>query len=457
MAELEVRPDISRMLVEAKHHNAVPQMVNLSAMMSASKQVLIRPRLNGPNDAENMRNMEKARNQNTLRIPGSDILTHLNVWKAWVDSNYSYAFANEHLLNTKALNEVGLIRGQLLRTLGQAGISDVGEEVSTNTIMKCVLAGVPSSLFFGDDMKRFYNPINDDPFTRGIQISPGSSVFKRGAKVISALNIRKSDKLVEDRFSGRQEKKSTLYAWVCHNLSYDDIREIFGDAAVEEIPEGAPRASPYGDYVNQYYKIRVLGKDIGFETRKVTALELAIPKVLYEIHDRNHFIMERYNDLLLRKGSRKVDGATLTEFYKEIIKRLGIIDQEGVEEHKDAFKISLDDFISKEEQESIERDSPLEIFIKGERLPVLYRSGTYFGDSATAEIRIPSEDVLNVIEHEIMPSFPRMKHVTFSYQMREFSSLLEVRAYIEREKRWAREAEPSTFSKITTGILLSAK
>lgn len=442
MSSLELRPDLSRMLVEAKYHDVVREMVNLCAMLSASKAILINENKNEKDFNKRMENAEKIERQNTLRVPGSDILTLLNVWNAWVDSGYSRAFATDYLLNTRALDEVGLVRMQLLRALGQAGISNTqeGAAVDTNTLIKCIVAGVPQALFFSNDERRYYNPVHENPSVVGTQIFPGSSAFKRGKMVILAMNINRSEKMVTDRFSGREEKKSALYARICHNLTLNDIRQIYGEEAVKEVAQGEPYYSSYGNGEGtQTYKINVLGKDIGFEKRTVSILERAVSGCIGYMHQENEEVVHTYNDLIKRSG-KALRPIVLTEAYKQLIEELSITTEEEIEDNAGRFRISLDDLMTKEEQESIERDSPSSIDVGGKRYIVTYQKSFYGNSYDTAEININNEEDFSSIEFAEIPSFPRMKDLHFSYQMRQFRSREEIRNFIEREKQWAADA-----------------
>lgn len=441
MAALEVRPDISRMLIEAKHHGVVPQMVNLCAMLSSSKPALISPNRNEKDPLRRMENEEKKKQQDTLRVPGSDLLTLLNVWNAWIDSGYSYAFANSHLLNTKALAEVDLIRMQLLRELGSAGITNTQEivNVPVNMLIKCILSGVPGALFFGDGQRRYYNPIDDNPFTKGVQIFPGSAVFKDGDMLMVAMNIHRSEKMKADRYGG-ETKVSTLYARTCHNLTIANVREILGDSAVEEIAEGEPKVYSWGGEEgvgHQSFTIKVLGKVVGVEVRKVTILERLIPNVLWDIHRDNETVMHKYADLVKRAGY-VLPKRELNDMYRQLISSLSLTTREDLEEHAESFRRSLDQLIPHEEVEAIERDSPSRITVDGYELIVSYISSHWSAISNdTAEIHINNEDEFNAIEHAQLPPFPRMEKVVFSYHMIKYSSRDEVRKHIESEKRWS--------------------
>ena len=430
MSELQLRPDLARMLVEAKHLGVVPQMVDVCAMLSASKQVLIKPRLNGPNQEENWRNEEKLRRQNVLRVDGSDILTMHNVWQEWVNSGKSMSFAIDHLLNTKALNEVELIRMQLLRTLGEAGISsnqEDGRDFEVNTLVKCILSGAPDAIFYGDGRRRYYTPLERDSFLGEVQIFPGSSVFMKGQSMILGLNINRSEKIVDGI------KKQTLYARTCHNLSINDIREVLGNDTVQEKAIGQPQSSIYNPDVGyQSYEIKVKGVLIETVSKEVYILERGI-RAWLDVHHDNEYVMSEYESLRKRSG-KNLPRLALDDIYKNLIQTLGVTTKEEIIEHEQDFRLSIYQFISPEEKSSIEEESPTELFVGDMRFTLEYVSG-YINNKPDVLIHIPNAQAVIAVAQAVLPAFPRANAVKFNYRYNLFSSPEEILRHIDSEKR----------------------
>ena len=429
MFELQLRPDLARMLVEAKHLSVVPQMVDVCAMLSASKQILIKPRLNGPNQEENWRNEDKLRRQNELRVDGSDILTMHNVWQEWVQSGKSMSFAIDHLLNTKALNEVELIRMQLLRTLGDAGISSNGggsRIFDVNTLVRCILSGAPGAVFYGDGKRRYYTPIESNSFLGQVQIFPGSSVFMKGKSMILGLNINRSEKIVDGM------KRQTLYARTCHNLSINDIREVLGDDAVQEKAIGSPYYSIYSrDVGSQAYEIRVKGVLVETISKEVYVLERGICSWL-DVHNDNEQVMSEYESLRRRSG-KNLPRLALDDIYRNLIQTLGVTTKEEVIEHEQDFRLSIYQFISPKEKSSIEEESPAELFIGGKRLKIEYIP-EYVNNKHDVYIHIPDAQSAIAVSQAILPAFPRANAVKFNYRYDLFSSPEEILEHIDRQK-----------------------
>lgn len=433
MARLQLRPDLSRMLIEAKHFGCLNQMVDICAMMSAPKQIFIRPRKTD-NSNEIMENNRKLVSQNTLKIADSDVLTFLNVWNKWEEARYAKSFAFDHLLNTKALNDVGLIRAQLLRALGEDNINvNNGNDLDKMNITKCLLAGIPDAIFYSTDNGYNYNPVVSDPHLVNVQVFPGSSVFKRGGSLILAMNINKSEKIVKNKYGGPDIKKSTLYARTCHKLTLDELKTALPDSVKEEI-SGSPFRGYSGTF--QAYNILINGKFILQESRKVEDIAVVsdVPKILSSgVSRSNQQAIDEFSSLCIRSGGKfkKPDYDYLDNFYASVISENNIKTREDLENNKDKFAIKLSDFISDEEIEEIERDSPKEITIGSRAYKVNY-SQIYSGASTSAYVELSSEDDVNNVLNFPFPSFKNVREFVYRHGYTTFYSERELREYRDR-------------------------
>ncbi len=437
MVRLQLRPDLARMLIEAKHLDCLTEMIDICAMMSASKQVFVRPRRTD-NQSETAENYRKTMNQNTLKIDDSDVLTLLNVWKKWEESRFNNGFAFEHLLNIKALKEVGLTRMQLLRALGEGGtnVENGDKEIDKTKIVKCLLAGMPDSIFFSNDNGYHYGPVADLPYLNGAQIFPGSVLFKRGGDLILAMNINKSEKEISNSWGGTF-KKETLYARVCHKITLDEIKEAL-PGSVTESKSGEPQQRYGGDSYYQIYNILINGKFIKQESREIEMgmMSQDVLLLLPDIYRSNENVFNNYKDLCIRSGGEFAvpERDYLRNFYDKVISENNITNDEELVANVDKLQLYIDDLISAEKEEEIERDSPKEVIIGWKTFKVNYSPVSMYRDNAGyyASINLDGVgDARQVLGHE-MPEFKRMKRFVYRYNFyKDFDNLNDLEEYVE--------------------------
>lgn len=430
MVRLQLRPDLARMLIEAKHVGCLEEMIDICAMMSASKQVFIRPRkTDNPN--EHAENMRKLGNQDNLRVGDSDVLTLLNVWKQWEESNYSMSFAFDHLLNVKALKEVGLTRMQLLRALGEVGSSaeNMEGELDKTKIVKCLLVGMPDSIFYSNDNGYHYDPTADLPYLEGTQIFPGSSLFKRGGKLILAMNINKSEKEISNGYGGKFTK-TAIYARTCHKISLEELKAV-APSLVEEKLSGLPVRSMGSSYQN--YNILINGKIVWQDFRKIEDFisYQDIYVLLPNIYRSNEEAVREFNNLSARSGGEfsRLDYDFINKFYQNVINDNNIKTDEDVTSHEDLFSFNLNGYISEEKIKEIENDSPEKMSFGDRVYKVNYQEIGYLSPYAYINLE-NKEDVETVLEYDF-PIFPRMKRFFFRFDFKEFDNLNSLRKCLE--------------------------
>lgn len=454
MARLQLRPDLSRMLIEAKHLDCVNQMVDICAMMSSSKQVFIRPR-KSDNPEDNIENSRKLSNQNRLKISKSDVLTMLNIWNKWEESGFNRSFTFEHLLNVKSLNEAGLIRMQLLRALGEDGIEARNtKSLDNNSISRCLLSGIPDSIYYNSERYN-YNPVIPDPFLKDVKIFPGSTVFGDGSKLILAMNIQMSEK--KDEYG---DMKSTLYARCCHKISINELKIILPNVVKEETV-GSPSRGSDDNGTFQVYNIFVNGKFILQEIRQVEDMMFVsdVKRVLHNLDYLNIEVVNKFNDLYIRSGRRikKLDHDYLDKYYAKIISDNGVKTEESLSDNSDKFSISLSDLISEQDIEEIEKESPKEIILGNKKYEIVYIS-PYMGDYADAVVDLSMEDDFN---NALSEEFPKLKNARFifRYNYSNFSSRKELEIFRDRNFGTniysSQEFKPIEIEKPTMNDLLS--
>lgn len=494
MARLQLRPDLSRMLIEARHVDVLPQMVNVCSMLSAAKQVFIRPKISNETTQDEMRRIEQQEAaQRRLRVQGSDPLTLLNVWNKWQESNYDKSFAIDHLLNMKALKEISQTRLQLLRALGSGDmeVKSGGAVVDKLKITQCLLTGVPDSLFHSYDQGRSYDPVSSDPaldVLMGTRVFPGSSVFKAGSQLMLAMNITKSEKMMHGH------KQETLYARTCHNVTLEELKKVLPVGSVVEKLEGQPQ---YDSWSNTYQQLQSVyahnklisqkhigvetphdglqrdlygrqgrGGNFGYEDRSSllddnlrTLDSSEVKYLLPEVYQNNRKILTQLAEYL-RRADKNTEQAIRSKhssfdemaFYNEVISKIAPATKDIFIEHRADFEIKIEDFLSQEEQEVINTNCPLEIIGNGKVFKVTYVQEIYgeLRGIKAAQVDIKSPALVDDFLSADMPSFSGIDTVTFlvtlphqsgyssfsdSRNISHFHNIDELRLYNEQYKK----------------------
>jgi HrpA-like RNA helicase len=174
MANLPLDPHISRMVVEADRFGCVDPICTIAGFMS-SKSVFDRndPTSGlGPNEIEAIHRYFKLDDQ--LK-PQSDYQTFLKIWSHYEsqpDPDQAAQWAVQNFLNLKVLQEVELIRKDLLSTLQRHGIQP-GNSRDPIQIAKCITAGTIGNLLEKvgrEEYRKLYG------YGQGITIHPSSAL-----------------------------------------------------------------------------------------------------------------------------------------------------------------------------------------------------------------------------------------------------------------------------------------
>jgi superfamily II DNA/RNA helicase len=426
MVGYQMRPDVARMLVEGRHEGVLGTMVTITAFLAAAKSPFIFPgEAKTPEEA--ISNRERLRNQEKLRVPGSDIKTFLNIWNTWLEHRKAASFCYDYFLNSKVLQEINETRLQVLKALGDVEISsedtDIGS-LDVEKVIKCILAAIPDSLFYTDYERKYYNPIQESAGKKGAQIFPGSSCFMQGEELMLAFNVSPTEKI-----NKKGEKTSNLWARICHTIPLKDAKRLLGDICEEK---KVPSRFLYAASSAVTYDVFVHGKKIGRYSKQIFSPEDILYTGASDIMFNNRTEYERYEQLYVRSGG-SLPKVILRDFYDDIAKALDIKDEQGVIAHKEDFIFRCNLHVDEEEIEAIERDSPSNIKVQGFTFPIFYHIDPLY-NGFVAEIEVPHTDALDALLSLDTLSFPRMKQVTIRYNGFKYRSLELLRRAIEKKK-----------------------
>lgn len=135
MAEFPTDPMLAKAIIAADKHGCVSEVLSVIAMLGEASALFYRPK-----DKKIHADSARARFTNK---DGGDMLSLLNVWTEWVDSDYSYVWAKENFLQQRSLTRARDVRDQLARLCDRVEV-DPTSSVGTQDIVpiqKAITAG----------------------------------------------------------------------------------------------------------------------------------------------------------------------------------------------------------------------------------------------------------------------------------------------------------------------------
>lgn len=198
MNRLQVEPMIGRMILEGESHGCLEQVVTIAAALSATRQLFVRPK---GKEAE----ADIAHPQ--FYVEGSDPLTYLKVWEAWVEKRRDWRWARDNFLSSKALSQTDRVREHLLKILDRQGIG-ITSSNDSEKIAKAVAAGLIVNLAVSGGRGYSWND-------RETFIFPGSALRHQPRFVVCAKVV----------------STSRAFMRGCHEVKEEWLLELVPEAA----------------------------------------------------------------------------------------------------------------------------------------------------------------------------------------------------------------------------------
>lgn len=136
MAEFPADPMMAKTIIASDKYDCVEEVLSIVAMLGEAASLFFRPK-------ERRVHADKAREAFTR--PGGDHLTLLEIWNQWVDTDYSYQWAQENFLQFKSLMRARDVRDQLANLCERVEIeirdSSLGGDESLVHIQKAITSG----------------------------------------------------------------------------------------------------------------------------------------------------------------------------------------------------------------------------------------------------------------------------------------------------------------------------
>lgn len=135
MAEFPVDPMLSKAILASEQYHCTDEVLSIVSMLQESSALFYRPK---------DKKMHADRARAALSHPtGGDMFTMLNVWEAWVESNYSFSWCMENFVQPKVLGRVRDVRDQLAQLCERVEVMPESNLDSSNItpIQKALTAG----------------------------------------------------------------------------------------------------------------------------------------------------------------------------------------------------------------------------------------------------------------------------------------------------------------------------
>ncbi|MBU1131869.1 ATP-dependent RNA helicase [Patescibacteria group bacterium] len=355
MADLPLRPEIARMVIEAEKYHCTGKICTIAAMLG-EKSVFVRPK-----DKE--READQAHAQ--FSKGGSDFLKLLEVWNQWSASGFDQRWARDHYLNVRQLFEVREIRSQIMRELRRKKVAV--DDVNGNdpiAIQKCIISGMIQHLIVSSGRHSYERAVQSGGYSSdNIFIHPSSASFSVKPKFMIGANVVTTSKTFARRC---QPVDAKWLPEIAPQFLRESGRSLRYDAESDSVIEKVAYS-----FRGQY------------ETIAEKEEEVADPAIAAEVFVRAlvagnvDLLSVKHNtdtvhalQLLNIRSGGKVQAPELSAWYKE--HSGGVRSKQEAKYIDELLCINFDDHCSPEMKREIDRMYPETIEVQGHSLKVEY-------------------------------------------------------------------------------------
>jgi HrpA-like RNA helicase len=389
MAELPLRPEIARMVIEAQKYHCVGKICTIAAMMG-EKSVFVRPK-----EKEHEADAAHAH----FAHGGSDFMKLLEVWNQWSASGFNERWARDHFLNIRQLFEVREIRAQLMRELKhQNSVVDDQNGKDPIAIQKCIASGLIQHLMVYASRHSYERAVRSSSasYAGGIYIHPSSSAFSKKPQLMIGADIVTTTKTFARRC---QPIEPEWLPEVAPQLLVEGVKTLRYDADTDSIIERVSYSlkGHYGTLVEQE---RTVTDDTVATEQFVHALvagSVDLPSVKH-----NADVVKALQALYTRSGGR-VNAPELSVWYKD--HSGGVRSKREARYIDEQLRLNMNEYCSPEMKTEIDRLYPETIEVQDQILKVDYEyrpadEGSYYeserNEKFRATVTIPGDSIFQL-------------------------------------------------------------
>ena len=133
MHELRADPMAARMILTAQQLGCLDPVLTIAAGIAAPTHLFARP-----DDEADKADLAHEK----FKVPGSDPLTILKVYEAWIAADRDPKWAFKNFISTKALSQIEGLRAQFVRSLSRHGQLPETTSVKTEDISRAIASGL---------------------------------------------------------------------------------------------------------------------------------------------------------------------------------------------------------------------------------------------------------------------------------------------------------------------------
>ncbi|MDL1958184.1 MAG: ATP-dependent RNA helicase HrpA [Deltaproteobacteria bacterium] len=327
MARLPLDPRISRMIIEARHENALKEIVIIASAMS----------IQDPRERPAEKESQADQAHNSFKDPSSDLLTFIKMWnayhkelKAGHSRNQIRKYCRENFISYNRIQEWKDIHDQIMDILQEAEefpqitkfplnqpINQSTNHQINRSIHCSVLSGFLGQIALKQEGSRYLAARGREVF-----LFPGSSLYKKGPKWIVATELIRTSRLFARTVAAIEPKWiEKLAGDLCrHSYSEPHWEKRRGEVMAWE------RVTLFGLPIVERRKVRY-GKVDPDKSREIFIRQALIPgefKKKYPFLVHNMELISEVQDLEDRTRRRDimVDEETLYSFYDSGLREL---------------------------------------------------------------------------------------------------------------------------------------
>jgi len=444
MAELHLKPELSRMIIEADKNGCVEEAIIIAAMLKG-KEVFIFPK-DENKDEEEDKNEKKDKKKEAemahrrFKTSGSDVIALLTVFKEYfsLKQNLRNSWAHQNWVNAQALQEILEVRKELLSVVEGKTLNGHSIKLTSSKDPDAIGMSVTSGYIWNlleASTGHSYRRLEDE--LEGIYIFPGSASFGNDPQLLVTLKIAKTSK---------------TFARVCQPVKLKWILDAAPQIVIRQ-PIGLLAFNPETGLVESTYSILLKNSriSIGNETRNLSKEEpdKAVPifakaladeqipqessQAIYKLEQNNKKTIKVINDLYERAIGQVfkqplfiILPITATQLGKWYQLRLGKICT--VEELNHALQnseidltIKIEDFFKEgsadEIIDKINILNPLEIKVGEQVFPVEYKDNNISGFGSSKPSVIIYIDPAIALTLQDLPRHPNSDRTEFIYKV----------------------------------------
>lgn len=413
MAEFTIEPKVSRMIIEAQKYHCAETVCTIAAFIGSTKPVFFRPR-------DEPERTEADRSHRSFHHSSSDFLTYLNVWRAWEASDFDRRWAKDSFLSSKALDEIGRIRAELMQTLKKNGAGSTKNGENEEAITKSIASGLIANLCVRQGR---YTYTRQRDGADQLKIHPGSSTFQDTPEIIAAHRVRSS-----------KSDRGGINSFLMH------VQEIRPEWLSDIAPHLLKRMEGWGETFifdasrgMTFERIRYRIRDTSYEFdsgekqvqgEKATAMiidaifsnSIDSSSKVYKAHQKNIQLRSELLMFFHRSGgqTKRVTDAALRDFYTTQLAGASTLAE--AEARYEQLLLSRAAYITPEEEARVIQENPSTLLVGGKSCPVVYGYDEEKG-RRTASVRLDDEKMIRSLPDDFSLALPDGTPVLFQYYL----------------------------------------